>query len=385
MSKIATVLGLVSVAMVSSVYAQIGSPAWTAAWPPADQSKTAPFLPEWETDFDTIQFTGTAAAPVVPSGSVGKTNSQYCDWSYNLCNGTSDIIQCSAPLQWGLSFDDGPIPPQSNTLYDFLAANNIKATHFMIGTNIVQWPQLVTKAFQQGDQIAVHTWTHHPMTTLDSKTAYAELRWGIEIIKNITGVTPLHWRPPYGDVDDRIRAIAKHLSLTTNIWNQDTNDWCIGDPTAAADGCGNFVASSVHTNLEAWAANQKTAPKGLVVLEHELSNGSVSEFMEALPVMKSNGWQIMPVGTCNNVPWYAESNSTNSTNSTTTSSVPATSAPVTSSGSNASATDSSAPVTTTAPPKASSGSSLTLGAFSAGVIAFLSFTSPLLDFLVIFD
>lgn len=374
MSKIAAIIGVLSVAMTSTVYAQIGSPAWVAAWPPADQSKPAPFLPAWEADFATIQFTGTAAAPVVPSGSVGKTNSQYCDWSYNLCNGTADIFQCSAPLQWGLSFDDGPIAPQSGVLYDFLAANGIKATHFMIGTNIVQNPLLVQKAFQAGGQIALHSWTHHAMTTLDSKTAYAELRWGIEIVKNITGFTPLHWRPPYGDVDDRIRAIAMHLKLTTNLWNQDTNDWCIGDTTAAADGCGNFVQSSVHTNLEAWATSQKANPGGLVVLEHELSNGSVAEFMEAFPVMKSNGWQMMPVATCNNVQFYVESTNV-------TSSLPP-SAGATATGNATSIPPSSdaatqAPLTTTVTPKASSGSSLSLGAFSVAVAAILSISQLL--------
>jgi peptidoglycan/xylan/chitin deacetylase (PgdA/CDA1 family) len=359
--------------MVSTVYAQIGSPAWTAAWPPADQSKTAPFLAEWQADFNTIQFTGTASAPIVPTASVGKVNANYCDWSYNLCNGTTDITACSAPLQWGLSFDDGPLEPQSSQLYEFLATNNVKATHFMIGTNIVQYPSLVLKAFQQGDQIAVHTWTHHPMTTLTSQVAYAELRWGIEIIKNITGFTPVHWRPPYGDVDDRIRAIASHLNLTTNLWNQDTNDWCIGDPTAAADGCGNFQADSVHTNLEAWAANQKTNPKGLVVLEHELSNGSVSQFIEAFPVMKSNGWMFSAVATCNNVPFYAESNTT------TSSSLPPSPAPTAANATSvpAAASTGAAALTTTVPPKASSGSSLALGAFSVAAAVILSISQLL--------
>lgn len=35
-------------------------------------------------------------------------------------------------------------------------------------------------------------------------------------------------QPPYGDVDDRIRAIAHGLGLTTVLWKYDSNDWQVG-------------------------------------------------------------------------------------------------------------------------------------------------------------
>lgn len=360
-----------SAVVLSTVSGQMGSPAWKAAWPPADQSKPTQFLPSWQADFDLIKFDANSTAPIVPTASVGKTNANYCDWSYNLCNATTDVDECSGPLQWGLTFDDGPVAPQSSTLYDFLAANNQKATHFMIGSNIVQAPDLVLKAFQQGGQIAVHTWTHRAMTTLTNTDAYAELRWCRDIIKNITGMTPLWWRPPYGDVDNRIRTIATHLGLTTTIWNQDTNDWCIGDTTAASDGCGNFQATSVHTNLELWATTQKTAPKGVVCLEHELSPGAVSEFMEAYPVMKSNGWNIQPVASCNNRPFYLEQmNTTSSTSATMTSTATPTAA---SAAPNGSSNNTAAPTgsSVTAPSGSSSASSLTAGALSVVAVVVL--------------
>ena len=37
-------------------------------------------------------------------------------------------------------------------------------------------------------------------------------------------VTPIS-QPPYGDIDDRIRAIANALGLRTIIWTYDSNDW----------------------------------------------------------------------------------------------------------------------------------------------------------------
>jgi peptidoglycan/xylan/chitin deacetylase (PgdA/CDA1 family) len=50
-------------------------------------------------------------------------------------------------------------------------------------------------------------------------------------------LTPtLRIQPPYGDVDDRIRAIAQGLGLQTIIWEYDTNDWEEGsDNVTVAD------------------------------------------------------------------------------------------------------------------------------------------------------
>lgn len=36
-----------------------------------------------------------------------------------------------------------------------------------------------------------------------------ELGWTIQIIYDLTGLVPLYYRPPYGDVDNRVRALAK--------------------------------------------------------------------------------------------------------------------------------------------------------------------------------
>lgn len=41
----------------------------------------------------------------------------------------------------------------------------------------------------------------------------------MQAIKDVMGVTPTCWRPPYGDVDDRVRAIAQGLGLRTYMWS----------------------------------------------------------------------------------------------------------------------------------------------------------------------
>ena len=46
----------------------------------------------------------------------------------------------------------------------------------------------------------------------------AELIWNMRIIKEIIGVTPTLFRPPFSDIDPRVRAIAKALGLQVIIW-----------------------------------------------------------------------------------------------------------------------------------------------------------------------
>ena len=73
------------------------------------------------------------------------------------------------------------------------------------------------------DDIAVHTWTHPYMTTLSNLEIVSELGWTIEIIHDLTGGRiPVYWRPPFGDADNRVIAIAKEVfGLTTVIWNRE--------------------------------------------------------------------------------------------------------------------------------------------------------------------
>lgn len=61
------------------------------------------------------------------------------------------------------------------------------------------------------------------MTTLTNEEVLGELGWTMQLIHNSTGGRiPKYWRPPYGDSDNRVRAIAKEVfGLTTVIWNQE--------------------------------------------------------------------------------------------------------------------------------------------------------------------
>jgi len=86
----------------------------------------------------------------------------------------------------------------------------------------------------------------------------------MQMIKLAEGVTPTCLKPPYGVIDDRIRAIAHALGLRVILWQSDSNDWQVGTAptvtpaidanyqllvTAAQNGT--FNAVSISPSIEA--------------------------------------------------------------------------------------------------------------------------------------
>ncbi|EEB97590.1 hypothetical protein MPER_03059, partial [Moniliophthora perniciosa FA553] len=102
----------------------------------------------------------------------------------------------------------------------------IKATMFFIGSNVLGWPLQAKRAFEDGTghEICVHGWSHKAMTGFTNEEAWAELYYTMQAIKVVTGATPTCFRPPLGDIDDRIRYIAHSLGLKTMLWKYDTYD-----------------------------------------------------------------------------------------------------------------------------------------------------------------
>lgn len=180
----------------------------------------------------------------------------------------------------GLSVDDGPVSVQdaSNRLYDFLKANNQKVTHFMIGANILYNPDVFLRAFQElEDDIGCHTWTHRHMSLLTNEQLVADLGWTMQIIHDSTGGrVPRYWRPPYGDADNRVRAVAKEIfGLTTVVWNNDSEDW-----TMASNGT---TLPAIQQQFTNWLNGPRTP--GLIVLEHEITADDVTAFINMYPLI----------------------------------------------------------------------------------------------------
>ncbi|KIK60426.1 carbohydrate esterase family 4 protein [Collybiopsis luxurians FD-317 M1] len=232
-----------------------------------------------------------------------------CWWTADQCltpklNGLPpDVAAAPEPSTLGYGFDDGP-NCSHNAFYDFLQSQNQKATFYFIGSNVADFPLEAQRALADGHEICVHTWSHPYMTTFASEDAFAELWYAMQMIKLVVGVTPTCWRPPYGDVDDRIRAIANALGLQTIMWKYDSQDGDINGNTIVPD-----TVEANYNNFIQTAAQGAFNTTGAIILTHEIDNFTMSEAVKFYPQLKSVFQHIVPVGvSLNKTQPYVETN-----------------------------------------------------------------------------
>ncbi|KAL0059112.1 hypothetical protein AAF712_014183 [Marasmius tenuissimus] len=262
-----------------------------------------------------------------------------CWWTYNGCTTPKnqgvnpDVATVPPPSTMGYGFDDGPYCGHDG-FYDFLKAENQTASMFsarpqsilayfglrasrvamfFIGSNVFQWPLQTQRAFAEGHELCIHSWSHPYLTSLSSEDVFAELyysvcciRFRMQAIKLIAGVTPTCFRPPYGDIDDRVRSIAGALGLQTIMWAYVTEDADIGLPGITAS-----TVDKAYNDFIGLASNGTFATAGTILLQHELDNFTVSKAMQYYPRMKEVVQHIVPVGVAlNKTQPYVETNYT---------------------------------------------------------------------------
>lgn len=251
----------------------------------------------------------TGGVPTYPAGTTLGAGGA-CSWTLTHCFGAYDVVAAPTGIV-GLTFDDGP-QLASPVLYDFLKSQNQTATHFLIGSRALNFPDILGQAFRNGEHLAGHTWSHPYMTTMNDMQVLGELGWASQVIYDQTGLVPAFWRPPYGDVDDRVRAIAKHVfDMYTVLWNQDTFDWSL------IEGGGSVLVGAgpqTDAGLDATLQNFYRGPKspGLIILEHEVTSRSVGGFTRNFATLKSQNWNASNIPSIWGVPWYLNADTTSS-------------------------------------------------------------------------
>lgn len=123
-----------------------------------------------------------------------------------------------------ISFDDGPTA-STPALLRALHRARIKATFFNAGNRAQARPFWVWLQARLGHQVGNHTYDHPDLTALGPDEVASQLEATQRILTRLTGAAPSLMRPPYGAIDEAVRAQAARLGLTEVIWTADTVDW----------------------------------------------------------------------------------------------------------------------------------------------------------------
>lgn len=124
-----------------------------------------------------------------------------------------------------LTFDDGPHRKYTSEILDILAKFNARATFFIVGENAEKNPNVVSRMYDEGHELAIHTYTHPLRSSVPNMLK--EIKQTHDTIYGISGFSPTLFRPVEGRyTDELIDAVVKEgYKVVMWSWHMDTLDW----------------------------------------------------------------------------------------------------------------------------------------------------------------
>lgn len=96
---------------------------------------------------------------------------------------------------------------------DILDERSIKATFFVPGKVAEEYPEMMRILVEKGHEVGCHGYEHEHMSKLTAYQQYAAIRKGKETIERVTGIEPVGFRAPEGEITlDTLRG-AKNLGF----------------------------------------------------------------------------------------------------------------------------------------------------------------------------
>ncbi|SIR63656.1 bifunctional polysaccharide deacetylase/glycosyltransferase family 2 protein [Micromonospora avicenniae] len=186
-----------------------------------------------------------------------------------------------------LTFDDGPDPTWTPEILQVLAKYDVKATFFVMGSQVARHPALVRQMSDEGHELGVHTFTHPDLANLPSWRRRLEYAQTQLAMASAAGVETSLIRFPYSSfanaIDDRdwpLVTEAGQLGYLTVLNDTDSLDW-------ERPGADKAIANAIPPGYS-----------GAITLWHD-AGGDRSQTVAALdryiPLMKERGYRFTTV------------------------------------------------------------------------------------------
>ena len=159
-----------------------------------------------------------------------------------------------------------------------LKKENIKATFFIVGQWAEKYPDTVRMIFQDGHDIANHSYSHLRMGALDRGRINSEIQLcGKKLEELVNGKIEL-FRPPYGDYSNNVVEAARELGYYTIQWNVDSLDW---KPDISRD----EILARICTKIN----------PGSIMLFHNDTAHTAHMLPDIISAIKGMGYELLPV------------------------------------------------------------------------------------------
>jgi peptidoglycan/xylan/chitin deacetylase (PgdA/CDA1 family) len=177
-----------------------------------------------------------------------------------------------------LTFDDGPHPVNTKKLLEILAGQEIKATFFLSGSEIVRYPDLVDAIAAQGHEIGNHSFYHRKMSEIGYAAYAGEVCKTSELLEKTLKVPVARFRPPYGELSGLVIWFIIRHALRYTGWSFDSRD------------------SFLKTSRELAESLQRSSiASGDILLFHEDYQITVDAMPEIINDLKSRGFRFVRI------------------------------------------------------------------------------------------
>lgn len=177
-----------------------------------------------------------------------------------------------------LTFDDGPEPLYTPLLLDTLERLGLRATFFLVGQRVEQYPYFARAIRLRGHEVAVHGYSHVSLARLPAPELRRELERARTAVELHAGVRPAYLRPPGGRYSSRAVQIASQLGLITVLWTDSPGDYGALDPE----------------QLQARLLSRVYA--GGILLLHQGTPNTLRALPEVSRVLRRLGYHVTTVG-----------------------------------------------------------------------------------------
>ena len=128
-------------------------------------------------------------------------------------------------MKIALTFDDGPHPRKTEKILNILDKYNAKATFFVIGVNVQNYPNVLNKVIDNGHELGNHTFSHHILKSASANKIKNEILNTEDALYDHYLIRTNLLRPPCGLYDSALVDIAKENGYKIVLWTVDTKDW----------------------------------------------------------------------------------------------------------------------------------------------------------------
>ncbi|KAF9450768.1 carbohydrate esterase family 4 protein [Macrolepiota fuliginosa MF-IS2] len=203
------------------------------------------------------------------------------------------VNSCTRPNVAALTFNDGPFIDALK----LLDAHGVKGTFFVDGNDLVHRKgnkciykgdrvTALQTAFNQGHQIASHSWSHTNLTDLDPDQVREEMVKAHDAIQDITGASTAYIRPPFYQYDDQVREVAAAVNHTIVLRDFDSRH--LADVTVQGQ------MDHYHQVI-----SQNPKPSNILVLQHDLKKSPVHQVVKyAIQQLQGAGYELVTLAEC---------------------------------------------------------------------------------------